>query len=190
MCSVKKQKLNRVFARCWFQCVQVWWKCQAIVQATERWNAKLFGQNALRCVVDMCIRSTERKEQLCLHACVFWTGMFTSESANCRFHRKIADFCAQRLCCAPTLLPNDAANVWKLREGGKLADVSASKRACALVSAARCESRFRPCNHGACMRIAMATHDRPADVTAESPDVSDRRQQSEGHGLTCQSTPM
>ena len=143
VCSMKKRKLNRVFAWCWFQWVQVWWKCQAIVQATERWNAKLFGQNALRCVVDMCIRSTERKEQLCLHACVFWTGMFTSELANCRFHRKIADFCAQRLCCGPTLLPHDAANVWKLRMGGKLADASASKWACALVSAARCKSRFR-----------------------------------------------
>ena len=56
--------------------------------------------------------------------------------------------------------------------GRKLADASASKRACALVSAARCESRFRACHHVACMRIVMATHDRPADVTAESSDVS------------------
>ena len=71
VCSVKKQKLNRVFARCWFQCVQVWWKCQAIVQATERWNATLFGQSAHRCIVDMCICSIEKKEQLCLHACAF-----------------------------------------------------------------------------------------------------------------------
>ena len=39
------------------------------------------------------------------------------------------------------------------------------------------------------MRIAMATHDRPADVTAESSDVSDRRQRLEGRGLTCQSAP-
>ena len=42
----------------------------------------------------------------------------------------------------------------------------------------------------ACMQIAMATHDRPADVTAESSDVSDRRQRSEERGLTCQSAPM
>ena len=71
--------------------------------------------------------------------------------------------------------------------GGKLADASASKRACALESAARCESRFCACHHAACMRIAMATHDRPADVIAESSDVSDRRQRSEGRGLTCRS---
>ena len=75
VCSVKKRKLNRVFAWCWFQCVQVWWKCQAIVQATKRWNAKLFGKSAHRCVVDMCIRSIERKEQLCLHACAFRVGI-------------------------------------------------------------------------------------------------------------------
>ena len=37
------------------------------------------------------------------------------------------------------------------------------------------------------MRIAMATHDRPADVTAESSDASARRQRSEGCGLTCRS---
>ena len=41
----------------------------------------------------------------------------------------------------------------------------------------------------ACMQIVMATHDRPADVTAESSDVSDRRQRSEGRGLTCRSAP-
>ena len=92
VCSVKKRKLNRIFTWCWFQCVQVWWKCQAIVQATKRWNAKLFGQNERRCVVYMCIPSMERKEQLFLHACAFWTGMFTNELANSRFHRKIADF--------------------------------------------------------------------------------------------------
>ena len=42
----------------------------------------------------------------------------------------------------------------------------------------------------ACIQIVMATHDRPADVTAESSDVSDRRQLSEGRGLTCRSAPM
>ena len=35
VCSRKEQKLNRVFEWCSFQCAQVWWKCQAIVQATE-----------------------------------------------------------------------------------------------------------------------------------------------------------
>ena len=40
------------------------------------------------------------------------------------------------------------------------------------------------------MQIVMATHDRPADVTAESSDVSDRRQQSEERGLTCRSAQM
>ena len=74
--------------------------------------------------------------------------------------------------------------------GRKLADASACKRACALVSAARCESRFCACHHAACMQIAMATHDRPADVTAESSDVSDRRQRSEERGLTCRSASM
>ena len=49
---------------------------------------------------------------------------------------------------------------------------------------------FAWCHHAACMRIAMATHDRPADVTTESSDVSDRLQRSEGRGLTCRSTPM
>ena len=42
----------------------------------------------------------------------------------------------------------------------------------------------------ACMQIVMATHDRPADVTAESSDVSDRRQRSKERGVTCQSAPM
>ena len=40
------------------------------------------------------------------------------------------------------------------------------------------------------MQIVMATHDRPADVTAESSDVSDRRQRSKERGVTCQSAPM
>ena len=78
----------------------------------------------------------------------FGLALFTSELASCRFHRKIADFRTQRLCCVPTLLPNDAANVWELRMGGKLADASASKWACALVSAIRYKSRFciMPCD--------------------------------------------
>ena len=57
------------------------------------------------------------------------------------------------------------------------------------MSAARCKSRFRACHHMACMRIVMATHNRSADVTAEPSDVSDRRQRSEGRGLTCRSAP-
>ena len=72
----------------------------------------------------------------------FGLALFTSELASCRFHTKIPDFCTHRLCCVPTLLPNDAANVLELRMGGKLADASASKWACALVSAARCKCRF------------------------------------------------
>ena len=71
----------------------------------------------------------------------------------------------------------------------KLADASASKRACVLVSAARYKSRVRSCHHAACMRIAMATHHRRADVTTESSDVSDRCQRSERRELTCQSAP-
>ena len=73
--------------------------------------------------------------------------------------------------------------------GRKLANAGATKRACALVSAARCESRF-------CIMPSHGMHanrdgdrDRPADVTAESSDVSDRRQRLEGRGLTCRSAP-
>ena len=93
------------------------------------------------------------------------------------------------MCSVPSLLSIDAANVLEVRMRRKLEDASASKRACVLVSAARYKSRFRACHHTACMRIAMAMHDRPADVTAESSDMSDRRQRSEGRGLTCQSAP-
>ena len=71
----------------------------------------------------------------------------------------------------------------------KLAYAGASKRACALVGVSSCKSRF-------CMVPSCGIHadrdgdrDRPADMTAESTDVSDRRQRSEGSGLTCQSAP-
>ena len=58
-----------------------------------------------------------------------------------------------------------------------------------LVGVANCKSRF-------CMVPSHGMHadcdgdrDRSADVTAESADVSDRRQRSEGRGLTCRSAP-
>ena len=61
---------------------------------------------------------------------------------NCRFLR------TGTVLCVPTLLPNDAANVWELRMGEKRADASVSKWEFTLVSAARCKSRFciMPCD--------------------------------------------
>ena len=87
------------------------------------------------------------------------------------------------------LLPIDATNVGEATMGRKLAYSCASEWTCALATWRQQKSRFRACHHAACMRIAMATHDRPADVTAESSDVSDRRHRSEGRGLTCRSAP-
>ena len=83
------------------------------------------------------------------------------------------------------LLPTDAASGWEGIMVRKMAHASASERTCALE-----KWRLRACHHAACMRITMATHDRPADVTAESTDVSDRLQLSERRGLTCRSAPM
>ena len=41
------------------------------------------------------------------------------------------------------------------------------------------------CHCAACMQIAMATCDRPDDVTSEPADVVDRHHGSEGRGLAC-----
>ena len=83
------------------------------------------------------------------------------------------------------LLPTDAAIGGEKTKGRKLAYACASERACALVGAATCKSRF--CMVSSCGMHAYrnGNRDRPADVTAESTDVSDRRQRSEGSGLTC-----
>ena len=93
------------------------------------------------------------------------------------------------MCCVPILLPTDAASGGEGIMGRKLADASASKRACALVGVASCKSRFCMVpSHG--MHVDCdGHHDRRADVTAESVDVSYRCQRSEGRGLTCQRSP-
>ena len=59
--------------------------------------------------------------------------------------------------------------------GRKMADASAGKWACALVSVASCKSRFHIMPSHGMHANRDGDRDRPADVTAESTDVSDRR---------------
>ena len=73
--------------------------------------------------------------------------------------------------------------------GRKMADASATKRTCALVSVASYKSRFRIMPSHDMHTNCDGDRDRPVDVTTESIDVSDRRQRSEGRGLTCRRSP-
>ena len=86
-------------------------------------------------------------------------------------------------------LPTDVLNGVEVRRGRKLADASASKRACALVSVASRKSRFRIMPSHGMHANRDGDRDRPADVTAESADVSDRCQRSKERGLTCRRSP-
>ena len=87
------------------------------------------------------------------------------------------------------LLPTDLANGGEETMGTKRAYACASERACALVRAASYKSRFYMVPLHGMHADRDGNGDRLADVTAESTDVSNRRQQLEGSGLTCQSAP-
>ena len=71
------------------------------------------------------------------------------------------------------LLPIDTASGEEERMGRQLAYVSANKRACVWVSVASYKLRFSMVPSQGMHANLDGDHDRPADVTAESTDVSD-----------------